>query len=146
MSEQPKPNAYVVSMVFASGPHLVTLTMAPNPEHASLYALHTVIRERPEVATWGDVASLAVMPIAPEWLRMAIKMCVEGGDPSATVLSLVPPPQTRKDGEHLWDNDNRLCVLCGTHRLSVSAEGVCPGVHDRSQLFGAGPGEPPGAA
>ena len=98
MSDQPKPQAFAVALVFGSGPIHLNAIVAPDAVAAGAIAGVNAGRQFPGSQLTGSAA----IPLSAEWLRQALRM-VEGGRPGGEIVSLVsdnprpaqPPPCAR---------------------------------------------------
>jgi hypothetical protein len=85
MADQPKPHAYMVTLVFGNGPISQTALVALDFPNA--VALCGFIAGRDPNIT-GDLTGCAALELTPEWLRRSLRM-LEDGKTTGDVVSLV---------------------------------------------------------
>jgi hypothetical protein len=85
MPDQPKPHAYMTSLVFSNGQISQTALVALNFPNA--VALCAFIAGRDPNIT-GDLTGCAALELTPEWLRRTLRL-LEDGKSTGDVVSLV---------------------------------------------------------
>jgi hypothetical protein len=134
MPDQPKPHAYMVTLVFGNGPISQTALVALDFPNA--VALCGFIAGRDPNIT-GDLTGCAALELTPEWLRRSLRM-LEDGKSTGEVVSLVSDngPSLR-DGMRISDPGGPLDGMvisglgdilpcCPSHTWLALRAGVCP--------------------
>jgi hypothetical protein len=100
MPDQPKPHAYMISLVFGNGPISQTALVALDLPNA--VALCAFIAGRDPNIT-GDLTGCAALELTPEWLRRSLRM-LEDGKSTGDVVSLVSDnAPSLRDGMRISD-------------------------------------------